>query len=159
MVDNRAEIITRAVYCVLDREQKPRGTAFLVHGRILLTCAHVVACAQTNHSNGVINKEMTLTLKLPMVSGSFQAKVIHYVDRFINFQHDVAFLELMTDPYYPSDPRMAWHPDIQNSGMNVRAYGYHEGNEPGIWSGGSWSTQMVVGGGKWKIAIVGGHAS
>ena len=128
--------IPQVVYRVLDEDGTPRGTAFLVHRKLLLTCAHVVALAQTyGDSYSTYDMNRQVLVELPSEPGvRFKTNVVKYVTMtdYARPDRDIAFLEL---PDYSDESPLVWCTDTPTVGLAVKSFGFQQA----LTLGGGWS--------------------
>jgi len=115
------------------------GTGFLVTGRHVLTCAHVVAGALGLPGDAQVEKpgfsektRFLVQLDFPLLApeSTLTARVSHWQPAI-----DVAVLELISDPPAESKPvRLVTADDLW--GHSFRAFGFPAGYEQGVWVSG-----------------------
>lgn len=108
------------------------GTGFLVTGRHVLTCAHVVTGALGLLPDAADPPQAELHLDFPLLApeSTLTARVSHWQPAI-----DVTVLELTTDPPAGSKPaRLVTANDLW--GHSFRALGFPAGYEQGVWASG-----------------------
>jgi len=130
---------TRSVFRVLAKDKKKGiGTAFLVHDNILLTCAHVVSCAQTKEFYSDVRIGSSVWVKVPEhFDEPIEAEVIAYRSIKLDRECDFAFLKLKTNSAIVNIKQLVWYYGDLQSEMSVSAYGYREGYSTGGWPDGT----------------------
>ena len=108
------------------------GTGFLVTGRHVLTCAHVVASALGLSHDDPNPPQADLHLDFPLLAPEsiLTARVSHWQPAI-----DVAVLELTTTPPPESKPVCLVTAD-DLWGHSFRAFGFPAGYEQGVWTSG-----------------------
>ena len=117
------------------------GTGFLVTGRHVLTCAHVVTGALGLPHDTPNPPQADLHLDFPLLAPEsiLTARVSHWQPAI-----DVAVLELITDPPAESKPvRLVTADDLW--GHSFRALGFPAGYEQGVWASGVLRGQQADG--------------
>jgi len=108
------------------------GTGFLVTGRHVLTCAHVVTSALGLSQDPPNPPKADLHLDFPLLApeSNLTARLSHWQPAI-----DVAVLELITAPPAESKPvRLVTADDLW--GHSFRALGFPAGYEQGVWASG-----------------------
>jgi tetratricopeptide (TPR) repeat protein len=117
------------------------GTGFLVTGRHVLTCVHVVTAALglPHHTPNPPQADLHLDFPLLAPESTLTAHVSHWQPAI-----DVAVLELTTDPPAESKPvRLVTADDLW--GHSFRALGFPAGYEQGVWASGVLRGQQADG--------------
>ena len=117
------------------------GTGFLVSGRHVLTCAHVVTGTLGLPSDTPNPPQADLHLDFPLLApeSTLTARVSHWQPTA-----DVAVLELTADPPAESRPvRLVTAEDLW--GHAFRAFGFPSGYDDGVWASGLLRGQTAAG--------------
>lgn len=127
-------MLNNAIARILDANGRVSGAGFLVTGKYILTCAHVISQALRKYDIEKPSEDIILDFPATASRDVYKARVIIWRPEE---NTDLAGLELLSEaPKGAEPPRLVLEDGANLWGHFFRAYGFPKGYELGVWSAG-----------------------
>jgi tetratricopeptide (TPR) repeat protein len=118
---------------IYDQAQRVISAGFLVDDMRVITCAHVIQDALGSSQEIKLSAQLTVKVDFPLLpqQKTYFARVV-----FLDYEKDIAGLELTSDPPVGAQPVRLVIPDQELWGHTFRTLGFPSSYDDGVWASG-----------------------